>query len=348
MTTAMIELRGVSKRFESHVAVVNHASFSVGQGQIMALLGASGCGKTTTLRLIAGLERPDEGEIWLNGRCIANATQWMPPERRNIGMMFQDYALFPHMNVYANINFALKNWRRVERRARVAELLSLVDLTDYARRFPHQISGGQQQRAALARALAPRPDVVLLDEPFSNLDAALRKTTREEVRDILKNAGATTIFVTHDQEEAMSIADVVAVMKAGNILQIGTPREIYLYPARRDVAEFIGQTNFLSATARGECADCILGNLLLQKSAQGKVDVLIRPELITLHPDPGGLGRILSIQFVGYDMLVKVGVGDSLMLEVRTRAHNEFSVGMAVNLTVKDALLAYPSGNGAL
>jgi iron(III) transport system ATP-binding protein len=239
----VVQLQSVSKRYDSVVAV-NQVSLEVKQGEILVLLGSSGCGKTTTLRLIAGLERPEAGHILLNGQTVADAKTWVAPELRQIGMVFQDYALFPHLTVGKNIAFPLKSMKKRDIDVRVNELLDLVGMAGLADRFPHQLSGGQQQRVALARALASRPSVVLLDEPFSNLDTALRKQVREEVRYILKQSGATGIFVTHDQEEALSLADRVAVMFEGVLHQHDTPERLYNAPANQKVASFIGEANF--------------------------------------------------------------------------------------------------------
>ncbi|NJL92849.1 MAG: ABC transporter ATP-binding protein [Anaerolineae bacterium] len=340
--TAVIQFRNVSKAYGSDARAVQSVSFSVERGTIFALLGASGCGKTTTLRLIAGLEHPDQGEIRLDGQIVAGKDQHTPPEARQIGMVFQDYALFPHLSVAANIGFAVPKLSNRERRERVETVLELVGLPDLHKRFPHQLSGGQQQRIALARALAPQPSVVLLDEPFSNLDAARRRSTREEVRSILKKAEMTAIFVTHDQEEALSIADEVGVMRGGEMLQIGSPQAIYLRPVQRDVAAFVGEANFVPGQAHGKQVECSLGSLPLAVEAEGTVDVLVRPEMIDLQPDPNGPGLIEQVQFLGYDQLVKVRLNPNLLLNVRTRTWLEWTPGMRVNTRIRGGVIAYP------
>lgn len=239
-----IELKSVSKTYlGSEQSAVEKIHLSVKRGSITTLLGPSGCGKTTTLRLIAGFERPDQGTIMIAGKVVSDDNTWVPPEKRGVGMVFQDYALFPHLNVFNNIGF---NYRERDRKERVNEVLQLVGLKGYEKRFVHELSGGQQQRVALARALAKKPSVVLLDEPFSNLDADLRICMRVEVKRIIKEAGATAIFVSHDQKDALSISDEIVVMKDGFIQQVGTPREIYQYPENKFVASFVGQSNILA------------------------------------------------------------------------------------------------------
>ncbi len=245
MSVLPLEIRGLTKRFGRTEAVCG-VDLTLQPGEILTLLGASGCGKTTTLRLIAGFERPDDGEVIIAGRVAASGDgRWIPPERRDVGMVFQDYALFPHLTVAENVGFGLTRLSRAEREKRIKQMLRLVGLEAMAERYPHNLSGGQQQRVALARALARKPALVLLDEPFSNLDAALRVQMRDEVRRILKESGAAAIFVTHDQKDALAISDRVAVMNAGKVEQVGTPREIYQFPHTAFVARFVGQTNLL-------------------------------------------------------------------------------------------------------
>ncbi|PJF24939.1 MAG: ABC transporter ATP-binding protein, partial [Phototrophicales bacterium] len=266
---------------------------------LLVLLGSSGCGKTTLLRLAAGLERPESGEIWINGALAAGANAWIPPEHRQIGMVFQDYALFPHLTAEQNVAFALNGMRGRERAERIADMLALVGLEDFADRYPYQLSGGQQQRVALARALAPAPLIVLLDEPFSNLDAGLRKTMREEVRRILTEAGATAIFVTHDQEEAMRMGDEIAIMHAGKVVQVGRPDALYRYPSHAQVADFLGDANYLPGEAQGDHVVTALGALRLARPAHGEVNVMIRPEALALTPDPHGAAIVTDSRYYG-------------------------------------------------
>jgi len=234
----VLEVRGLTKRFGEVTAVADF-SLAVADGETVALLGPSGCGKTTVLRIIAGLEQPDAGQVLLAGR---DATDW-PPERRGVGLVFQSYALFPHLSVEANVAYGLRFRRGVDRVARVEELLSLVGLSGYERRKPHQLSAGQQQRVALARALAPEPGILLLDEPLSALDAALRKELRAELRALLGKLGMTALYVTHDQEEALALADRVAVMREGRLDQVAPPAELYARPRTPFVAAFLGRAN---------------------------------------------------------------------------------------------------------
>ncbi|WP_165774593.1 ABC transporter ATP-binding protein [Candidatus Viridilinea mediisalina] len=277
------------------------------QGEILALLGPSGCGKTTILRLIAGFERLDRGEIRLGEQLVASREVWLPPERRKVGMVFQQHALFPHLDVGANVAFGLRSSAAV-RRARVAELLELAGLAGMERRMPHQLSGGQQQRVALARALAPNPAVLLLDEPFSNLDADLRVSLRAQVRHILKQLGTTALFVTHDQEEALFMGDRVGVMRAGRLEQLCDPRELFLAPATRFVAEFIGVTNFLPATVHPAYLETELGRLeqTLALGPGSTIELVVRPDDLELVASPQGNARIAERIFRGGEYLYEV------------------------------------------
>ncbi|MEX2501767.1 MAG: ABC transporter ATP-binding protein, partial [Trueperaceae bacterium] len=282
---AVVDLCDLTKSYQdpAHPAV-DGLSLRVRRGETVALLGPSGCGKTTLLRLIAGFEAPDRGVVEVGGQVVADERTFVPPEARRIGFVFQDYALFPHLDVLGNVAFGLGGRRRAQRIERAREVLDLVGLTVFTRRYPGQLSGGQQQRVALARALAPEPAVILLDEPFSNLDAALRAGTREEVRRILQRSGATTLLVTHDQEEAMTFSDRLAVMRAGRLEQQGAPEETYLTPRTAFVAGFLGRTNLLRGQADGSTVRTRLGTLPLSRPASGPVLVSVRPEDMLLVP----------------------------------------------------------------
>ena len=301
--------------------VVNGLSFSVAEGERFALLGPSGCGKTTALRLAAGFERPDSGRVTLDGRALVDeGGTWVPPESRGIGFVFQDYALFPHLNVRDNVRFGLRGLARKDRAGRVDEVLKLVDLTPFAGRMPHQLSGGQQQRVALARAIAPRPRLVLLDEPFSNLDALLRQEMRENVRDLLAEQGMTAVLVTHDQEEAFTFADRVAVMQGGRIEQVGTPEGLYHRPRTLFVAQFLGQTNLVLVGAEGHQAESPFGPLALHRAASGPVLVSLRPEhlgLVRKHGEDaaggGSPGVVTARHFRGHDITYRVRLDDSAL-----------------------------------
>ena len=338
------ELHDVTKSYQdpAHPAV-DRLSLRIDRGETVALLGPSGCGKTTLLRLIAGFEAPDAGSVVVAGRTVSGPSTFVAPEDRRIGFVFQDYALFPHLDVVGNVAFGLGGRSRRERRERAREVLDLVGLTVFARRFPGQLSGGQQQRVALARALAPEPDLILLDEPFSNLDAALRAGTREEVRQILERSGATTLLVTHDQEEAMTFADRLAVMRAGRLEQAGAPEETYLTPRTAFVAGFLGRTNLLRGEADGEHVRTTLGAIPLARPAQGAVLVSLRPEDLWLDAvrdgeAPGsGLPVVVTERtFQGHDMLFRCradGGGDAFT--VRTGPGTPLREGEAALLRVR-------------
>lgn len=289
----VLSLHQISKSFQPEVPVLRDISLQVAAGTMVCLLGPSGCGKTTLLRLIAGFEEPDAGEIYLIKRLVSRPGLVVPPEQRHVGMVFQDYALFPHMTVRQNIAFGLFRWPVAWRRTRLAEMLRLVGLEDLIERYPHELSGGQQQRVALARALAPAPQLLLLDEPFSNLDVHLRQQLREEVQAILLQAGITTILVTHDQEEALSLADTLAVIDQGHLVQYAAPDEVVRQPRTRFVAQFIGLGHFLSGEIHQTGIATELGEVpytpdLDFTGASRQVDLLVRPEHVQLCSNTHG------------------------------------------------------------
>ncbi|GAB4441741.1 MAG: ABC transporter ATP-binding protein [Anaerolineae bacterium] len=332
-----LECRALSKHFGA-VQAVEALSLRLRPGAFLALLGPSGCGKTTLLRLIAGFETPDAGAIVVNGQAVFDADSRLnrPPDRRRVGMVFQEYALFPHMDVAANVGYGLP--RDNGRAQRVDEALALVGLEGLHRRMPHELSGGQQQRVALARALAPRPDVVLLDEPFSNLDAGLRAHVRAEVRDILRAARVTTVFVTHDQEEALSLADEVAVMMGGRLLQAARPEALYRQPATREVAAFVGEANFLPGETDGTRAICALGAAgLVAHTAPGPAEVVLRPEDLELIADGEGAGVVCAREYFGHDQLVSVRLDDGARVLVRLGPAEAFAVGTRVGVRVRES-----------
>jgi iron(III) transport system ATP-binding protein len=307
MACGMVCVHDATKRFGS-VLALDRAELCVERGEFVAILGPSGCGKTTLLRLIAGFEQPDAGEVRIEERPVAGEGAWVPPERRRVGMVFQDYALFPHLTVAENVGFGV---RRGNRSRRVGELLELVGLGDEGARYPHQLSGGQQQRVALARALAPEPGVVLLDEPWSNIDPLLRSTMRDELAAILRRVGVTVVLVTHDREEAFSLADRIALMRDGRIVQSGRPEDVYLSPADRWAAEFAGAGNFLPGTIADGLVETLLGRFpVANPNGAHRVDALIRPELLELRPDPEGDAEVVSREFRGHDVFYRVRLAD--------------------------------------
>ncbi|TVR96391.1 MAG: ABC transporter ATP-binding protein [Rhodospirillales bacterium] len=309
----LLAVRELSKRFAGTPGpVVDALDFEVCRGEIFALLGPSGCGKTTTLRLIAGFERPDRGQVILAGNDITAA----PPERRGIGIVFQDYALFPHLSVLDNVAFALRGRPRKIRRQQALKWLEFVGLADCAKRLPHALSGGQQQRVALARTLAAEPGIVLLDEPFSNLDTALREATRMELRGLLKAAGTSAILVTHDQSEALSVADRIALMRHGSIEQIGTPEAVYRTPRTRFAAEFLGNTNLITGEAAGPVATTVLGPVRLNERAAGTVILSLRPEHLNLADGRGhpAAATVLAREFRGHDLFYRLDLSGQTLL----------------------------------
>ena len=319
--TVVLELDGLEKSYGAEL-VVEGLSLSVREGEILTLLGPSGCGKTTTLRLIAGLERPDGGTVRLNGESMSGSS-FVAPEDRGVGVVFQEFALFPHLTARENIAFGLKDQPDDEVEARVDELLDLVDLPDQGDSYPDQLSGGQQQRVALARSLAPEPEILLLDEPFSNLDVDLRVEMREEVRDIIKRTGVTAISVTHDQEEALSISDRVAVMTDGRIEQIGEPESVFQHPKSRFVAAFLGYASFVPGYVAGDVVETDLGSVareqihgLASEYDHTKIDLLVRPDDVSVRSVEGGdgCGRVVGRRYLGPTFLyqVELHTGESI------------------------------------
>jgi iron(III) transport system ATP-binding protein len=327
------------KAFGGH-EVLRGADLEVPAGRLVALLGPSGCGKTTLLRVIAGLERPDAGEVRVGGRLLAGPGTFVPPERRRIGMVFQDAALFPHMSVARNVAYGLSR-RDPRRRSRAQEALELVGLAGFGDRSPATLSGGQLQRVALARALAMRPSVILLDEPFSSLDAPLRAELRAEVRRMLAASGATALFVTHDQEEALLIGDEIAVIDQGRVAQQGGPSDLYERPATRAIAEFIGDANFLPARATGREAWTAIGRVPLAAPADGDVEVMVRPERLVARP--GDDGVVEAVEYYGHDAVYRVRLDEGPVLRSRIIGAPVLAAGHRVTLGFAGApTVAYP------
>jgi iron(III) transport system ATP-binding protein len=316
-----------------HHEVVADLSFSLARGAIGCLLGPSGCGKTTVLRCIAGFEAIRAGEIRLAGRTVSAAGRMVPPEQRRIGMVFQDYALFPHLAVADNIAFGLHDTRREERAARVRELAELVGLSAALDKYPHEISGGQQQRVALARALAPRPELLLLDEPFSNLDIDLRERLSLEVREIIKASGATAVLVTHDQQEAFAMADDIGVLHRGRIQQWDSAYNLYHRPANRFVADFVGQGVFLPATARSAGQlEIELGVLQGDSGGNGELEVLLRPDDVVHDDDAPTRAEVVHKAFRGAEILYTLRLASGRKVLALVPSHHNHALGEKIGI----------------
>jgi iron(III) transport system ATP-binding protein len=340
--TVAVQVRGLRRTF-GEVVAVDDVGLDVRPGEMLTVLGPSGCGKTTVLRLIAGLDRPDAGTVEIGGRRVAGAGASVPPERRRVGMVFQDIALFPHLSARDNIGYGLR--RDPDREVRVRELLELIDLPDAGDRMPHQLSGGMQQRVAVARALAPRPDVVLLDEPFSSLDAALRTQLRGDVREILRRAGTAAVFVTHDQDEALTMGDRMAVMVRGRVEQIAPPEVVYGEPATPFVATFVGTANLVHGDARDGFASTRFGTVRLVGRGSAEASrglVVLRPEHLDVHEAPdgpanAGAWRVLRRRFSGTEILYEVASDDGARLWVEAGpAVRRLRLGDTVTLRLRE------------
>ena len=314
--------------------VLDSVSFSIAEGEIACLLGPSGCGKTTVLRAIAGFLEPQAGTISVHGEVISSAAAVVPPERRGMGMVFQDYALFPHMSIADNIAFGLKGMSRAQKQAAVAEVLALVELPDLGARYPHELSGGQQQRVALARALAPKPRLLLMDEPFSNLDTDLRRQLSGEMRRILKKQRIASIMVTHDQQEAFTISDRLGILSAGRVQQWGTPEELFYQPASPEVAAFVGKGTLLEGTALApDCLRCELGELEFAEPFADEVvagtalKLFLRPGDIRLVAEGHVPAEVLSCEFHGSQTLYRVRLDSGLELEAIESGMHRYPIG---------------------
>ncbi len=337
----LLDLRNIIKTYPGtpHPAV-DISDLQVESGKLFGLLGSSGCGKTTLLRLIAGFEQPDRGIIILNGRNLSGIT----PQKRHIGFIFQDYALFPHLSVLDNVLFALKKLPKAKRINKAAGTLELVGMDHLRHRMPDELSGGQQQRVAIARALAAEPDLLLMDEPFSNLDAGLRETTRREVRRILKKAGMDAILVTHDQDEALSFCDKLAVMHAGRIQQVGDPESVYQNPETSFVACFLGRSNLLTGTARGSTAHTELGVIPINTSASGEVLLSIRPEHLGISRSERTDSPVISTrEFKGHDITYRVRFNEKIFL-VHTDYSHMYQPGEHVEIHVREPAVVIEKG----
>jgi putative spermidine/putrescine transport system ATP-binding protein len=341
-----VHLNGLRRRFGG-VQALDNLDLEMAPGELIALLGPSGCGKTTALRVLAGLEDSDTGRVLVGGKDITD----VPANRRDMGMVFQAYSLFPHLTALQNVEFglALRRVRPAQRRERAGAMLDLVGIATHAERYPHQLSGGQQQRVALARALAIQPQVLLLDEPLSALDAKVRVQLRDEIRRIQLEVGTTTLFVTHDQEEALAVADRVGVMRAGRLEQLGPPEEVYQRPSTAFVADFVGLSNRLPGTVSGDRVEVLGAALPLVDGAansSGSVTALVRPESVDLAVDQDGPGRVLAASFLGPTSRVTVAMpGDTLVVaQVASALLPELAPGTAVRVELRPVPVVVEAG----
>ena len=333
---AALLLDRVTKRYGGVVAA-RSLTLEAAPGELLTLIGPSGCGKSTTLRLVAGLERPDEGTISIAGEVAAGRRDWQPPERRRVGMVFQDHALFPHLSVANNIAFGLDKLPRDRRKARVGEVLEMVRLGELASRYPHELSGGEQQRVALARALAPKPAVILLDEPFSSLDENLRAQVRSDTVAVLRETGTTAMLVTHDQTEALAVGDRVVVMRDGVIEQADTPERVFEAPATRFVASFMGEADFLPAHVHDALLTCEIGVVSTVPgwgSCDADVDVVLRPHEVALTLDRSSSARVVAVEYHGAFVLHTVRLASGQILRSWQPHSVRHPVDTAVAVTV--------------
>jgi len=329
-----VQFKNITKHYGAEVALSDF-SLSINSGELVSILGPSGCGKTTALRILAGFIQPTQGNLLVGGQEILD----LPAAKRGYGMVFQSYSLFPNMTTFENIEFPLK-LRKIDaatRAKRVDELLDLTNMAEHAQKFPHQLSGGQQQRIALARAVALEPPILLLDEPLSALDATVRDQLRDEIRSLQKRLGITTVFVTHDQQEAMAISDRVAVMRSGQVEQLGSPRELYQNPKNSFVARFVGISNQIKSTKIGD-AWKVLGSSVSGPAEFNTGVAFIRPEDIKITPSPNGIAVIEEISFLGSFVRVFMSVeGNRVIADLQISEAEKLVIGQQVELTIRDA-----------
>lgn len=322
--------------------VLESLDLELGNNEIVCLLGESGCGKTTLLKAVAGLQADLSGLIKINGQTVNNNVINMAPEKRKVGFIFQDYALFPHLNVFENVAFSLYKLAKAEQKSRVNDVLALVRLSDYAQRYPHQLSGGQQQRVAIARALAYQPDLMLLDEPFSNLDHHVRFQLINEIRELLKARAMSALFVTHSKEEGFAFADKIALMQAGKIVQIGNAQTLYSHPKSKYVADFMGESNYLAVQVKDKYSyqselGILTSNKLIEYNEGGFLELLLRPEQIEISAAINGLGRVTQVNYLGAYLQIQVCY-QKHVYRIKQSTHLgdclQFKVGDKVSLTV--------------
>ena len=333
----IIRARSITKSYGLE-SVLSDFNLDVWNGSIVGILGMSGSGKTTALRLIAGFEKPDSGIIEMRNEIISNEDTFLPPEQRNVGMVFQDYALFPHLNVEKNISFGLSALEI--KSGRLEEVISMCNLEKYRKKFPQELSGGQQQRVALARALAPNPEVILLDEPFTSLDAHMARDLREEVVTLLKQTETTAIIVTHDQEEALSVCDVVSVLENGKVIQSATPQEIYLNPVSQTVANSVGDPNILKGFSINGRVETSLGSFV--SAYNGALDVSIRPECIELTLDTEGSYVVTECTFYGHDQVISFSNNKGEIFRARSLPNIIYESGDKVTVNISE-VTTFPS-----
>ena len=333
----IIRARSVTKSYGSEV-VLSDFNLDIWNGSIVGILGISGSGKTTALRLLAGFDKPDSGIIEMRDKVISSEETFLPPEERNVGMVFQDYALFPHLNVEKNISFGLS--RDEIKSGRLEEVLSMCNLETYRNKFPQELSGGQQQRVSLARALAPKPEVILLDEPFTSLDAHMARDLREEVVSLLRQTETTAIIVTHDQEEALSVCDIVSVLENGSVIQSATPQEIYLNPVSQTVANSVGDPNILKGFSVDGRVETSLGTFVT--AYNGALDVSIRPECIELLLDSEGSYVVKECTFYGHDQVISFQNSKGEVFRARSLPNTIYEAGDKVNINISE-VTTFPS-----
>ena len=333
----IIRARSVSKSYGSEL-VLSDFNLDVWNGAIVGVLGVSGSGKTTALRLIAGFEKPDSGIIEMREEIISSQEVYVPPEERNVGMVFQDYALFPHLDVKSNISFGLS--KHQIKSGRLNEVIDMCNLNDYRNKLPQELSGGQQQRVALARALAPNPEVILLDEPFTSLDAHMARDLRDEVVTLLRETETTAIIVTHDQEEALSVCDVVSVLEDGKVIQSATPQEIYLNPISQTVANSVGDPNILKGFSINGMVETSLGTFV--SAYDGALDVSIRPECIELNLDSDGSYVVKECTFYGHDQVISFQNSKGEVFRARSLPNTIYEAGDKVNINISE-VTTFPS-----